>query len=85
MTAPAAGAVTGECRHCAEPIRLVPGRSAAWIHDGPHGAFYCRDKHTGLFLPAFAQPTEPPRPVAGRHAAGVAPGTATQQAAQARE
>ena len=81
MTAPASDRLTGECRHCAEPIRLVPGRSAAWIHDGAHGAFYCRDKLTGLFLPAIAQPTEPP----GRHAAGVVPGTATQQATQSRE
>jgi len=76
--------VVDECRWCGVPIRLVQtGSGPGWVHDVPNGAFYCRDERSRMCLPTYAQPINPPLPTrrtAGRHAIGVAPGTATQRA-----
>ena len=68
------------CRWCYTPIRRALG---AWIHDVPHGAFYCRDRETGMFLSTPAEPQPVPDGVeraVGRHTAGVARDTDAQRA-----
>lgn len=72
------------CVHCGEPIRRVHG---GWVHDGPGGGYPCRDRRCGMWMDTMAAPAPAPDwpvpPAVGRHAVGIAPGSAGQHPAGA--